>query len=87
MLTALIGLLLGGGGLAFLTNGFRGLSSLRSGAIAREREAVDDLGRRFRTSEGDRDFWRRTASGYAGQLERAGIKPVPPDPVPPSERT
>ena len=92
-LTTVIGLLLGGGGVAFLTTVIRGWSTIRSGAHAREREAIDDLGRmrddldeRLRWAERDRDYWRQVAARYSGQLARAGIDPVPPDPVPPSER-
>lgn len=92
-LTTVIGLLLGGGGVAFLTTVIRGFSTIRSGAHAREREAVDDVGRarddaerRLRVSERDRDYFRRVASGYAGQLVRAGIEPIPAEAIPPSER-
>jgi len=92
-LSTLIGLLLGGGGVAFLTTFIRGWSTIRSGAHAREREAIDDLGRhrdeldrRLRLAERDRDYWRQICMRYSGQLVRAGIEPVPPDPVPPSER-
>lgn len=91
--TTVVSLLLGGGAVATLTAGFKGISALRSGARAREREAVDDLGkwrdeadRARRLAERDRDFWRNVAARYAGQLARAGIDPVPADPVPPSER-
>ena len=93
LLTTVITLLLTAGGAAFLTNAVRGWSSIRSGAHAREREAIDDLGRRrddldrwLTESNRDRDFWRRVANRYAGQLVRAGIEPDPADPVPPSER-
>lgn len=91
-LPTVITLLLGTGGVAFLTTVIRGWSTIRSGAHAREREAIDDLGRhrddldrRLRQAERDRDFWRLTAYRYAGQLVRAGIDPIPADPVPPSE--
>ncbi|MET7949209.1 hypothetical protein [Micromonospora sp. NPDC005324] len=93
MVTALIGLVLGGGGIAFLQSLFSGVGSLRAGARAHERESVQDLARardkadeRAASAERDRDYWRRTAGGYAYQLTRAGVDPSPPDPVPPSER-
>lgn len=92
-LSTVIGLLLGGGGVAFLTTFIRGWSTIRSGAHAREREAIDDLGRhrddldrRLRLAERDRDFWRLVSARYTGQLVRAGIEPSPADPVAPSER-
>ena len=92
-LTTVVSVLLGGGAVATLTAGFKGITALRSGARAREREAVDDLGRwrdeldrARRATERDRDYWRLVASRYAAQLVRAGIDPVPSDPVPPSER-
>lgn len=92
-LTTVIGLLLGTGGVAFFTTVIRGWSSIRSGAHAREREAIDDLGRmrddldqRLRIADRDRDYWRWVAMRYGGQLVRHGFDPVPADPVPPSER-
>lgn len=89
----LVTLLLGAGGVAFLSAMFKGITALRSGARAREREAVDDLGKwrdqidqaRHR-AERDRDYWCRIANRYAAQLIRHGIDPDPADPVPPSER-
>lgn len=93
VLTAIIGLLLGSGGIAFLTTAIRGWSTIRSGAYAREREATDRLDSRLQEqgedlaiSYRDRDFWRLVAMRYSGQLVRAGIEPVPSEPVPPSER-
>ena len=92
-LTVIFNLLLGGGLVATLTAAVRGVTALRSGARAREREAVDDLGRwrddldrRARTAERDRDFWRNTAARYAWQIRQAGREPDPADPVAPSER-
>lgn len=93
-LSTLIAGLLTGGGVAFLSTFVRGFSTIRSGAHAREREAVDavgrqrdDLDRRLRVAERDRDYWRMTTFRYSGQLVRAGIEPSPADPVAPSERT
>ncbi len=93
LLITLFTLLLGGGGLATVQAVFKGLGSLRGGARAREREAVDDLARsrdaadeRAEWAEADRDFWRDTAGRWRYQLVREGIEPVPPDPVPPSAR-
>lgn len=93
LLTTIITVVLGGGGIAALQAAIRGWSSLRAGARAREREAVDDLAAardaaadRAAAAERDRDFWRVTSARYAAQLLRAGHEPVPPDPVPPSER-
>lgn len=94
MVTAVIGLVLGGGGLAFLQSLFSGIGSLRAGARAHERESVQDLARardeadaRAASAERDRDYWRRIAGGYAYQLTRGGLEPSPADPVPPSERS
>lgn len=84
--------LLGGGGVAFLGAMFQGINSLRSGARAREREAIDDLGRqrdeadeRLRWAIRDRDYWCRIQARYAAQLIRAGIDPDPAEPVAPSD--
>jgi hypothetical protein len=92
-LSTLVATLLGAGGTLFITAVFKGVTSLRSGARAREKEAVDDLGRwrddldkRARTAERDRDYWCRLANRYAAQMIRAGVEPDPPEPVPPSER-
>jgi hypothetical protein len=89
----LVTLLLGGGGLAFLQAIFKGMGSLRGGARAREREAVDDLAKardsadeRASWAEADRDFWRDTAGRWLYQLRSHGVDPVPPDPTPPSAR-
>lgn len=93
-LSTLVGMLLGTGGTLFITAVFKGVTSLRSGARAREKEAVDDLGRwrddldkRARTAERDRDYYRLVCARYAEQMIRAGMNPNPPEPVPPSERT
>ncbi|MEU0081354.1 hypothetical protein ABZY58_25930 [Micromonospora tulbaghiae] len=93
VITAVIAALLGGGGLAFIQALFSGVTSLRQGARAHERESVQDLARardkadeRAASAEADRDYWRRIAGGYAYQLTRAGVEPVPADPVPPSAR-
>lgn len=92
-LTTIITVLLSAGGATFFANLVRGWGTIKSGARAREREAVDDLARwrdeldeRARNAEADRDFWRNVAARYSGQLARAGIEPVPADPVPPTER-
>lgn len=92
-LATLLGMFLGAGGLAFVAAMFKGVGSLRSGARAREREAVDDLGRwrddldkRARLAERDSAYWCRIANRYAAQLIRADLDPDPADPVPPSER-
>ncbi|MEK8108642.1 hypothetical protein NKG94_34400 [Micromonospora sp. M12] len=93
MITTVIAALLGGGGLAFIQALFSGVGSLRRGARAHERESVQDLARardkadeRAASAERDQDYWRRTAGGYAYQLTRGGLEPIPADPVPPSER-
>ncbi|WFE41964.1 hypothetical protein [Micromonospora sp. WMMD998] len=94
VVTAVIAALLGGGGLAFIQAVFSGVSSLRQGARAHERESVQDLARardkadeRANRAESDRDYWRNIAGGYAYQLRLAGVDPVPAEPVPPSTRT
>ncbi|GIJ42636.1 hypothetical protein [Micromonospora andamanensis] len=93
VITAVIAALLGGGGLATIQALFSGVGSLRRGARAHERESVRDLARardraddRAARAESDRDYWRQVAGGYAYQLRLAGTEPIPPDPVPPSER-
>lgn len=93
LVIGIVTLLLGSGGTAFLQSLFKGVGSLRGGARAREREAVDDLARardkaddRAELAEADRDFWRDTAGRWLYQLRLNGIDPVPPDPVPPSAR-
>lgn len=93
LVVALVTLLLGGGSLATLRAVFKGLSSLRGGARALEREAVKDLARardhadeRAEWAEADRDFWRATAGRWNYQLVKNGIDPIPPDPIPPSAR-
>lgn len=90
---AIITVVLSAGGAAFIGQIFKGWKTLRTGARAHEREAVQDLAKardmadeRARVAEDDRDFWRRTSARYAGQLLRAGIDPVPADPIPPSEQ-
>jgi hypothetical protein len=89
----LVTLLLGGGGLAFVQAAFKGFGSLRGGARAREREAVNDLSRardaadrRAEWAEADRDHYRDVAGRYRYQLTSNGIDPVPPHPEPPSMR-
>jgi hypothetical protein len=89
----IVTVLLGGGGLAFLQAAFKGFGSLRGGARAHERQAVDDLSRardkadaRAEWAEADRDFWHDTAARWRYQLTVNGIQPYPPDPVPPSAR-
>jgi hypothetical protein len=93
LIVPLVTLILGGGGLAFLQAAFRGFGSLRGGARALEREAVNDLARardaadeRAAWAEADRDFWRDTAGRWRYQLVSNNIEPVPPDPEPPSAR-
>lgn len=93
LIVPVVTLLLGSGGALFLQNLFKGLSSLRGGARAREREAVNDLARardaadsRAEWAEADRDFWRDVAGRHRYQLVSHNIEPVPSDPVPPSSR-
>jgi hypothetical protein len=93
LIVPLVTLLLGGGAVATLQAIFRGVGSLRGGARALEREAVNDLARardaaddRAEWAEADRDFWHATAGRWRYQLVSKGIEPVPPDPVPPSAR-
>lgn len=93
LVVPLVTLLLGGGGLAFLQAVFKGAGTLRGGARAREREAVNDLARardaadeRAEWAEADRDYWHVTAGQWRYQLITAGIEPVPLNPEPPSTR-
>lgn len=86
--------LLGAGGATTITATIRGFTAIRSGANARAREAIDDLGRwrdeldrRARVAERDRDYWRGVCAAYGWQLRAAGRVPDPEFPIPPSERT
>lgn len=90
----LLSVLIGGSGVAFVTALAQGLKTLRTGARAREREAVADLALwrdeaddARRSAERDRDYWRRIAGSYAYQLRTLGVEPIPAEPVPPSERS
>ena len=92
-LAVLITALLSAGGATFIGSLVKGIRSLRGGARAREREAINDLARwreeaddARREAEQDRDFWRRIAGSYAYQMRMAGLIPIPSEPVPPSER-
>lgn len=91
--TAVVTFLLGGGLTALVGALARGLSSLRSGARAHEREAVADLAKsrdeadeRCRVATADSDYWHAISGRYYFQLTRAGIEPDPADPRAPSER-
>jgi hypothetical protein len=92
-LGTVVGLLLTAGGGAFIAAVLKGLSDLRAGARAGQREAVadliewrDDLERQVRQASADRDFWRAVCADRGYQLRQAGIEPRTADPVPPSER-
>lgn len=93
LVVPLVTVLLGGGGALFLQNLFKGWATLRGGARAREREAVNDLARardaadeRAEWAEADRDFWHRDSASQRYQLAVKGFEPVPPNPEPPSAR-
>jgi hypothetical protein len=93
-LTALLAVLLGTGGIGSLLSTARGINSLRTGARARQREAVTDLARsrdqadeRAYWAELDRDYYRNLCGRYAYQLTRAGAEPNPAEISPPSERS
>lgn len=93
LIVPLVTLLLGAGGLQFAQAVFKGVGSLRGGARALEREAVNDLARardaadeRAEWAEADRDFWHRDSARQRYQLTVNGLDPTPPDPVPPSAR-
>lgn len=86
------GLLTAGAG-AFIAAVVRGISDMRAGARAGQREVVadlmdwrDDLERKLRNAAADRDFWRGLAAERGYELRNAGIEPRTTDPVPPSER-
>lgn len=99
LIVGIISLLLGAGGVAFFRTLFGGVSTLRSGAIAREREAVEAVGRarddadrgraeaerRLRVKNRDLDYSQRVCAQYAAQLIRAGITPIPAELILPSE--
>ena len=85
--------LLSAGGATFLGSVVKGWLTLRTGARARERETISDLGAdRDRAVESERAtladarYWQRIAGKYAYQLTQAGINPDPETPEPPSER-
>lgn len=91
---AIISFIIGGGLATLVGTAFKGISALRKGVHAEEREAAAELGearrvavRERRIAEVDAVFWMRISARYAAQLERAGIEPNPPNPVPPSERS
>lgn len=88
-----IPLVLSSGAGAFALAIFQGWRDARQGARQGQRETVDDLirwrddlDRRRQAAESDRDYWRDLCAQRGNQLRRAGIEPVEPDPVPPSER-
>jgi hypothetical protein len=78
--------LLSGGGVGLVTAIFKGLSALRSGVRAEERDSVRDLGRERRAARADARYYATACATYARQLRAAGIEPVPAELVPPSER-
>jgi len=85
--------LLGGGAIATCTAIVKGITSLRSGATARQRQIMDALAssnerneQRATRAEADRDFWHSTAAGYHYQLVQAGYTPNPVNATPPSQR-
>lgn len=80
----LLTLLLGGGGVAFITALFQGLKNLRAGARAHEKEAVKDLADARATAEDNLEYalaelswWRRWAGMLEYVLARAGQEPPP----------
>ena len=92
-LSTLLAVILGAGGTGFVAAAVKAWLDLRSGSRAREKDVQadlkawnDELEHRAREAEIDRDFWRRVANGYYGQLVRAGVEPFPSDPVAPSDR-
>lgn len=93
LVVPLVTVLLSAGGALFVQNLFKGLASLRGGARAREREAINDLARardaadeRAEWAEADRDFWRDVAGRRGYQLTSHNIEPIPSDPIPPSAK-
>jgi hypothetical protein len=93
LIVPVVTLLLGSGGALFVQNLFKGLTTLRGGARAREREAVNDLARardaadnRAEWAEADRDFWRDVAGRWRYQLVSHNVEPNPSEPEPPSAR-
>lgn len=82
---AIIGILAAGGG-AFLLAVFQGFRDMRAGARAGHRQTIADLQQWRRECEADRDYWRDLVARRGWQCRQAGVEPVDPDPVPPSER-
>lgn len=92
-LSTVLAVIIGAGGATFIGAVVRAWLDLRAGSQARERDVKtdlkswnDELEHRAREAELDRDYWRRIANGYYGQLVRNGLDPIPSDPVAPSDR-
>lgn len=84
---------LSAGGVTFLTTLFQGVRSMRAGARAAQKEAIEDLrGWQARTDvqlqdcRADIDYWRDLAAERGSQLRLAGLVPADPTPIPPSRR-
>lgn len=91
-MSALVTLLVGGGGVTLITKLVRGIASTRAGARASTKAVLQDLAEdrddkveRNRALERDNEFWRNAAGSYAYQMVKAGMTPEPPTLVPPSE--
>lgn len=89
----LVAVLLGGGGVAFVAAIVKAFTDLRAGARAHDKDTLKSLAERAARAEEcerieriDCRYWESVAGRYAWQLRKAGIEPVPADPVAPSER-
>src|SRR5690606_9008733 len=85
----LLTLLLGGGGVAFVTAVFQGYRSLRAGARAHEKEAVKDIADARAAAEDSLEYsrlelswWQRWAGMLEYALARNGIEQPPRPPYP-----
>lgn len=86
-------LLLGAGGTTFILAAVRGWNALRSGAVARRRDAIADLERwRDESDEArrleamDKTYLLGVVGGLRYQLRQAGVVPIPEELLLPSDQ-
>lgn len=81
---ALVAFLTGGGALTLVAYLFRGIRTVRTGALSSTRAVVKDLVEARNEAEARRDqavsdaeYFRAVAGGYAFQLKEKGFRPKP----------
>lgn len=86
----LVAFLTGGGALTLVAYLFRGIRTVRTGALSSTRAVVKDLVEARNEAEARRDqamsdaeYYRSIAGGYAYQLTKNGIRPKPEHMRPP----